>query len=149
LFSRSETSAIKEGQDSSLGGLNKKKPKFKILLVEDDEYVQLTLFKTLLNTNKFNIDLAYDGALVLQEVVGNNYDLILMDVNLPNLDGIHITKLIRDFPFKNIKNIPIIGITANAYQENIDKCLEAGMNKILIKPFEKEDLLKILNKILR
>lgn len=149
LFSRSETSAIKEGQDSSLGGLNKKKPKFKILLVEDDEYVQLTLFKTLLNTNKFNIDLAYDGALVLQEVVGNNYDLILMDVNLPNLDGIHITKLIRDFPFKNIKNIPIIGITANAYQENIDKCLEAGMNKVLIKPFEKEDLLKILNKILR
>ena len=124
-------------------------PKFKILLVEDDEYVQMTLFKILLNTNRFKIDLAFDGALVLQEVVSNSYDLILMDVNLPNIDGIQITKLIRDFPFKNIKNIPIIGITAYAYQESISQCLNAGMQKVLVKPFEKEELLKTLFKVLK
>lgn len=125
------------------------RPKFKILLVEDDEYVQTTLFKILLNTNQLQIDLAYDGALVLQEVVSNNYDLILMDVNLPNLDGIQITKLIRDFPFKNIRNTPIIGITANAYQNSIDQCLNAGMQKVLVKPFEKKELLNILFKVLK
>ena len=121
----------------------------KLLLVEDDEYVQLTLFKILLNTDLFQIDLVYDGALVLQEVVGDNYDLILMDVNLPNLDGIHITKLIRDFPFKNIKKMPIIGITANASQESLDQCAKAGMNKVLVKPFEKEELLNTVFKILK
>jgi len=123
--------------------------KFKILLVEDDTYVQTTLFKLLLNTNKFKIDLAYDGALVLQDVISNSYDLILMDVNLPNLNGVQITKLIRDFPFKNIKNIPIIGLTANAYQENIQQCLEAGMQKVLIKPFEKEELVCTIFEILK
>jgi len=128
---------------------NSEQKKFKILLVEDDTYVQTTLFKILLNTNRFKIDLAYDGALVLQEVVTNNYDLILMDVNLPNLDGNQITRLIRDFPFKNIKNIPIIGITANAYQESIDKCIKAGMQKVLTKPFEKEEFLNIIFKILK
>jgi CheY-like chemotaxis protein len=72
-----------------------------------------------------------------------------MDVNLPNLDGIQITKLIRDFPFKNIKNTPIIGITANAYEESIAECLKAGMQKVLTKPFEKDDLLKLIYKILK
>ncbi|WP_238474509.1 hybrid sensor histidine kinase/response regulator [Maribacter algarum] len=127
----------------------KARKKYKVLLVEDDEYVQLTLFKILLNTDSFQIDLAYDGALVLQEVVNGDYDIILMDVDLPNLTGIQITQLIRDFPFKNIKNIPIIGITANAYQENLDKCMAAGMNDVVIKPYEKEKLLNTILKNLR
>jgi CheY-like chemotaxis protein len=71
-----------------------------------------------------------------------------MDVNLPNLSGDQITKLIREFPFKNIKTIPIIGLTADGYQENIDNCRKAGMNKVLIKPFDKEDFLKSIFKTL-
>lgn len=126
-----------------------KQSKYKVLLVEDDEYVQTTLFKILLNTGQFQIDLAFDGALVFQEVVSNNYDLILMDVNLPNLNGIQITRLIREFPFKNIKKTPIVGITARAYQENINECLDAGMQKVLVKPFEKEEFLKIIFKVLK
>ncbi len=149
LLSSIEAIPRKNSQEAFIGSLGKEQRKFKILLVEDDEYVQTTLFKILLNTNRFKIDLAYDGALVFQEVVSNNYDLILMDANLPNVDGIQITKLIRDFPFKNIKDIPIIGITANAYQENIDQCLNAGMRKVLIKPFEKEELLKAIAKALK
>ncbi|MFK7811800.1 MAG: hybrid sensor histidine kinase/response regulator [Maribacter sp.] len=149
LFPDSDANFPKQLADSSELKAKEKKPKLKVLLVEDDEYVQTTLFKILLNTNKFEIDLAYDGALVLPEVVSNNYDLILMDVNLPNLNGIQLTKLIRDFPFKNIKNIPIIGLTANAFQENIEMCLKAGMQKVMIKPFEKEILLSTLFKVLK
>lgn len=148
LLSSLETKSLHTDQESSITSNGKEQRKFKILLVDDDAYVQTTLFKMLLNTNRFKIDLAYDGAMVFQEVVSNNYDLILMDVNLPNLNGIQITKLIKDFPFNNIKNIPIIGITANAYQENIDQCLKAGMRKVLIKPFEKEELLQTLYKVL-
>lgn len=149
LLSSMETKASDSPQEIPLGAMGKEQPKFKILLVDDDAYVQTTLFKILLNTNRFVVDLAYDGAMVFQEVVSNNYDLILMDVNLPNLDGIQITRLIKEFPFKNIKNIPIIGITANAYQENIDACLKAGMRKVLIKPFEKETLLNTLSRVLK
>jgi signal transduction histidine kinase/ActR/RegA family two-component response regulator len=123
-------------------------PKLKLLLVEDDLHVQTTLFKILLSTGRFHIDVVYDGALVLQEVVSANYDIIVMDVNLPNLSGDQITKLIREFPFKNIKTIPIIGLTADGYQENIDNCRKAGMNKVLIKPFDKEDFLKSIFKTL-
>ena len=123
--------------------------KYKVLLVEDDESVQLSLFKILLNTKQFHVDLAYDGNLVLQEVVNTNYDCILMDVNLPNINGDQITRLIRDFPFKNVKNIPIIGITANAYPENIKEYIKAGMNEVLVKPFQKEAFLEVLYKVLK
>ncbi len=123
--------------------------KFNLLLVEDDELVQAALFKILLKTQNYNINLAYDGALVLQEVVNNNYDIILMDVNLPNINGLQLTKLIRDFPFKNIKNIPIVGITANAYQTDLDQYLKAGMNDVLTKPFDKEDLVNSLSRFLK
>lgn len=145
----SESKWAEPSDKRALNGTVPEKRKYKVLLVEDDELVQITLFKMLLNTNNFQIDLAYDGALVLQEVVNHDYDLILMDVNLPNLTGIQITKLIRDFPFKNVKNIPIIGITANAYQENLDRCKEIGMNDIIIKPFEKEKLLHLIYKVLK
>lgn len=144
-----EKRILKENSSQLFEGKSVVKPKYKILLVEDDEFVQTTLFKLLLETKQFQIDLAYDGALVLQEVVNKHYDLILMDVNLPNLSGIQITKLIRDFPFKNIKNIPIIGLTANAYQLNIDACLKAGMQTVLTKPFESEELLQTLYDSLR
>lgn len=149
LFTDSDSTLSSKTYKPKIEAQQSEQKKYKILLVEDDTYVQTTLFKILLNTNRFKIDLAYDGALVLQEVVTNNYDLILMDVNLPNLDGIQITRLIRDFPFKNIKNTPIIGITANAYQESIDQCIKAGMQKVLTKPFEKEDLLKVIFKTLK
>ncbi len=127
----------------------KSSKKYKVLLVEDDESVQLSLFKILLDTKQFHVDLAYDGNLVLQEVVNTKYDCILMDVNLPNIDGDQLTKLIRDFPFKNVKNIPIIGITANAYPENSKEYIEAGMNEVLIKPFQKEVFLDALYKVLK
>ena len=149
LFMDSNSELSRKARRPKIEGKHLEQKKYKILLVEDDTYVQTTLFKILLNTNRFKIDLAYDGALVLQEVVTNNYDLILMDVNLPNLDGNQITRLIRDFPFKNIKNTPIIGITANAYEESIAECLKAGMQKVLTKPFEKDDLLKLIYKILK
>lgn len=123
--------------------------KYKLLMVEDDERIQTVLFKALMDTNLFYIDLVNDGALVFEQVINNIYDLILMDVDLPNIPGDHLTKLIRDFPFKNIKNIPIIGITANAFEEDINDYLNIGMNAVIPKPFDLEELVETVLKLLK
>ena len=123
--------------------------KFKLLMVEDDERIQTVLFKALMGTNLFYIDLVNDGALVFEQVTNNAYDVILMDVDLPNIPGDHLTKLIRDFPFKNIKNIPIIGITANAFEENINDYLNIGMNAVVSKPFDLQELVETVLKFLK
>ncbi|EAR02530.1 hybrid sensor histidine kinase/response regulator [Maribacter sp. HTCC2170] len=123
--------------------------KYRLLLVEDDERIQTVLFKSLMDTNLFFIDLVNDGALVFEEVMNNTYDIILMDIDLPNVQGDQITKLIREFPFKNIKHIPIIGITANAYEENIKDYLAKGMNTVITKPFDLQELLNTVQKYLK
>ena len=123
--------------------------KYKLLLVEDDERVLTVLFKILMDTKRFYIDVLNDGGLVLESVIQNNYDLILMDINLPNTSGDQLTKIIRDFPFKNIKQLPIVGMTANAYETHMKAYKEAGMNAVLAKPFEQDELLTTLFSVLR
>lgn len=123
--------------------------KFKLLLVEDDISVGLVIFKSLMSTKYFYFDSLNDGAMVMEQLINEVYDIILMDINLPNVSGDQVTRLIRGFPFKNIKNIPIIGITANAYQDNINAYLAAGMNAVLSKPFEEDELLEIVFKFLK
>ena len=123
--------------------------KYRVLLVEDDERTQTVLFKVLMETGLFYIDLVNDGALVFETVMNNSYDIILMDVDLPNVPGDQITKLIRDFPFKNIKNIPIVGITGNVFEESINEYLGVGMNAVVPKPFDFHELLETIVKLLR
>ena len=119
------------------------------ILIVDDSPTERHVLSNILVKNGYQVEIAESGEACLAQTKVEIPDLILMDVNLPNLDGIHITKLIRDFPFKNIKKMPIIGITANASQESLDQCAKAGMNKVLVKPFEKEELLNTVFKILK
>ncbi len=115
--------------------------KYRILLVEDDERVLAVLFKMLMETGQFYLDVLSDGALVLEQVIQNSYDLILMDINLPNTRGDQLAQIIREFPFKNVKQLPIIGITAFAYEDHLKAFKEAGLNAVIPTPFEKEELL--------
>ncbi|NQV51713.1 MAG: response regulator [Flavobacteriales bacterium] len=71
-----------------------------------------------------------------------DFDVVLMDAHMPILDGIEATKRIREAG----RNIPIIALTASVLNEKIHKCLEAGMNDALPKPFKREDLLKVLER---
>jgi len=139
----------KGGKTIDVALQNQDKPKYKVLLVEDDERIQMILFKLLMDKGNFYVDLVSDGAKVMETIINETYDLILMDVNLPNVTGDQVTRLIRDFPFKNIKSIPIIGITAFAFEENIKSYHEAGMNQVIVKPFEEEVLLKAISKHLK
>lgn len=137
---------VKTSEQSVASSKNKK---YKVLLVEDDEQVQMMLFKTLINAKCFHIDFESDGAEVMNMIVQNEYDLILMDVMLPNVNGDHLTKLIREFPFNNIKKTPILGITANAFADDIERYKKSGMNALITKPFDGDDLLKNVFKILK
>ena len=123
--------------------------KFKVLLVEDDQQIQAALFKILVDAGDFFIDVIGDGALVIEDIVKNTYDIVLMDVNLPNIPGHHLAKTIRDFPVKRIKKIPIIGVTAYSYEEDIATCLKSGMNAVLAKPFEEDELLTTMHRLLK
>jgi len=127
---------------------SKDSPKFKVLLVEDNEQVQTALFKMLIDTGDFFIDVVGDGALVMEEIVNNPYDIILMDVNLPNISGDQLVKVIRSFPLKNIKKIPIIGVTAYSYEDQLKTYLKSGMNAVLAKPFDENELLKTMYRFL-
>ncbi|MBU2995820.1 response regulator [Cellulophaga baltica] len=120
--------------------------KYRILLAEDDINVQTVLFKLLLNTGYFYIDLVNDGALVMEKLINDDYDLILMDINLPNVMGDEVTRLIRDFPFKNIKKIPIIGLTGYSFEDDFAGFKKAGMNAVIAKPFDDQDLIGLIFK---
>jgi len=128
---------VKEGQ------------KFKLLIVEDDEGIQTILFKFLMDTGCFYIDLIYDGARVMEAVIQNQYDLIIMDVDLPNITGDQLTRLIRDLPMDPLKSIPVLGLTARAYEQNLENYRMSGMNEVLTKPFENNALLDKVFPLLR
>ena len=126
-----------------------KKEKYRILLVEDDAMIQTILFKFLANTDKFFIELVADGAKVMEEVINTPYDLLIMDINIPNITGDQIARLIRDFPFKGIKDIPIIGVTGSVYEDDLNRFKKAGINSVLAKPFSQEELLKKVFKYIK
>jgi polar amino acid transport system substrate-binding protein len=107
----------------------------KILLCEDNKTNQEIIIG-LLEHSGIIIDIANDGVEAVKNFENNAYELILMDLQMPNMDGYEATMLIRQ---KN-KDIPIIALTANAMKEDIQRTKEAGMNKHLNKPIEVEKL---------
>jgi two-component system, sensor histidine kinase len=112
----------------------------KILLVEDNMMNRLVA-QTILKDYGLSITEAFDGSIAVNAVKSEKFDLILMDMQMPIMDGIEATKRIR-----KDTNVPIIALTANAVMGERDKCLAAGMDDYLSKPFEEEDLVRTLAK---
>jgi signal transduction histidine kinase/AmiR/NasT family two-component response regulator len=119
----------------------------KILLVDDNKINLLILEKQLINnlTSSF-ITLAHNGLEAVNLVKANNFDLVLMDIVMPVMDGITATTTIRNIEDNDKKNIPIIALTANVGENEFQRCIQAGMNKVLTKPFEIVSLIKVISK---
>lgn len=109
----------------------------RILLVEDSLFNQ-QLTKELLERKKLVVDVAEHGGIALQKFQQNDYELILMDLQMPVMDGIEAARKIRNLPTG--KTIPILALTANAFEEDRIACLEAGMNGHVSKPITPETL---------
>lgn len=109
-----------------------------VLLVEDNDINRLYA-KSILKNWHCHTDIAENGLVAIEKVKNNFYDIILMDVQMPVMDGYEATKAIRlmDSP---AKDVPIVALTANATKKDVELCLAAGMNDYLPKPFTPDDL---------
>ncbi len=122
----------------------------RILLVEDNELNQ-EIAVEILKEAGFVVDVADDGSVAVEkmrEAEPGQYDLILMDIQMPILNGYEATRQIRAFERAEIANIPIIAMTANAFDEDKRAALEAGMNGHIPKPIDIPKLMELLREIL-
>jgi len=120
----------------------------KILLVEDNKANQMFM-KVLLKKLQLDYDIANDGLEAIKKFKDNKYDAILMDENMPNMNGIEATKRILEIEKEhNLPHTPIIALTANAIKGDRERFLEAGMDEYLTKPVNKKKLAEALKKIL-
>ena len=111
----------------------------KILVVEDGEINRLVV-TAMLNKAGYQVDVALDGAKAVGAAQSEDYDLILMDVRMPEMDGYEAATAIRNFSGSRAR-VPILALTANALPEDRQACLAAGMNDFIAKPVRKEHLL--------
>jgi CheY-like chemotaxis protein len=127
--------------------INEKFPGTEIL-VADDYPINLELTKDMLEMMDCKVDSAEDGVEAVELCSKKEYDLIFMDVQMPNMDGYNATAKIRELENKNANSI-IIAITANAMAGDKDKCLKAGMDDYISKPIKGVNLEDMLIKYIR
>ena len=133
--------------DVNLEGLRGKR----ILLVDDVDINRMIVVEMLSSTG-VEIDEAEDGSIgvrMFEESPENYYDIILMDIQMPQMDGYQASSHIRTLSRPDAKGIPIIAMTANAFKEDVDRSISFGMNDHLAKPLEYDKLVETLTKFLR
>ncbi|MOA14410.1 Sensor histidine kinase RcsC [compost metagenome] len=106
------------------------------LLVVDDHPINRRLLSDQLSSLGYQVVTANDGVDALDVLSRNTVDIVLTDVNMPNMDGYHLTQRLREMQFTS----PVIGVTANALAEEKQRCIEAGMDNCLSKPVTLETL---------
>lgn len=122
----------------------------RVLLVEDHA-LNIEVAKKLLSSRNLEVDIAENGVIAVDKIAKsseNYYDAILMDIRMPVMDGLTASKTIRDLPTDWTKKIPIIAMTANAFEEDIEKTKQAGMDAHLSKPIEPSILYSTLAKFI-
>ena len=119
----------------------------KVLSIED-EPIQQQLLSVILNRLNHQVQFAENGSDAFDMRIQNQYDLILMDIHLPIVDGIRSTEMIRKWERENQElQVPIYGLSGDTSKGIIDKCTEAGMQDVLIKPIKLNVLNSVLEKV--
>ena len=115
------------------------------ILVADDNAINRLVVEGFLKAAGHQVTLVSDGAAALEAVQARDYDLVLMDMEMPVMDGLSATKAIRRLG-ERVRDIPIIAVTANAMPEEVARCRAAGMNDHVAKPIDRKFLLAIVTK---
>ena len=134
---------LSEGALSGLEGA-------RILLVEDNE-LNLEIARTILEMQKCLVETAPNGKEGVERFCTSSegyYDLILMDIRMPVMNGLEAAKLIRASGRADARTVPIVAMSANAFEEDVKKSLESGMDAHLAKPFQMEDLVRTMRRIM-
>jgi len=114
------------------------------LLLAEDVEINREIFISLLEDTGIRIDIAENGLIAVRKFKDNpdRYNIIIMDVQMPEMDGCEATRTIRSLDIPKAKSIPIIAMTANAFKEDVDKCIACGMNDHLAKPIDVEAVIR-------
>ena len=123
----------------------------RVLLVEDNE-LNAEIAEFMLTENGAEVETVKNGLEAVQRFEASEpgtYDVILMDVMMPVMDGLTATRTIRALERQDAKTIPIIAMTANAFREDVEKCMEAGMNAHLAKPLDDKKIKQTISEELR
>ena len=117
----------------------------------EDIFINAEIMKQLISMKEAELDHAENGRaaedMFAASAVGH-YDAILMDIRMPEMDGLEATRLIRALDRPDAKTVPIIAMTANAFDEDVQQSLQAGMNAHLSKPVEPEQLYRMLEEMI-
>ncbi len=135
-----EETQVAVGKTKDLKGLN-------VLFVEDNKVNQRVGERTLVKWGA-NVAIAENGKIAINMLNEKSYDLILMDLQMPEMDGVEATQYIRKSMKLPVSQIPIIAMTASAYRGEYNKCIEAGMNDYLSKPFKPEELYSMITNLI-
>ena len=119
----------------------------RVLIAEDNSVNQMLLIRILEKLN-INTEVAENGEIVLEMLEKADYDLILMDMQMPEMDGYTATESIRKYGSEVKAALPIIALTANSGIEDAKKCFKAGANEYISKPFKQLELIEKLAKFL-
>lgn len=122
-----------------------------ILLAEDND-LNAEIATAMLEDMGFAVDRAEDGVICINRIEhmpSDTYDLILMDIQMPNMDGYKATKIIRRLPDKEKAGIPIVAMTANAFDEDKREAFAAGMNGHIAKPIDTEKIQNVLSEVIK
>lgn len=123
----------------------------KVLVAEDNE-LNLEIIQTILEEYQIQVDSVENGRLAVKrmmEVPEDTYDLILMDIMMPEMNGLEAAEAIRKLNRKDCREMPIIAMSANAFDEDVKKSMASGMNEHLSKPLNIGKLQKVLIKYLK
>ena len=123
----------------------------KKILMAEDMMINAEIMKQLIQMKEAQIDHAQNGRIVLEMFTKSTvgyYDAVLMDVHMPEMDGLEATEAIRALDREDAKTVPIIALTANAFDEDVQRSLQAGMNAHLSKPVEPEHLYQTLEELI-
>ncbi len=131
-----------QGETYKLPGTNVSRLFGRILMCEDNEMNQLLVRNMFRDTN-VNLEIVSNGRQAIEKLKTESFDLIFMDIQMPELDGYQTTQIIRN----ELKiDVPIIALTAHSMIKEKDKCLSLGMNDYLSKPFRKQEIFTLLSK---
>ena len=143
LFFPHGEAPAEDSQDSGNGQHAEILKGARVLLAEDNDFNVMVAVDTLKDLIEgIDITVAPDGVRAVKELEGSAFDIVLMDIQMPEMDGYTATKTIRDSSDKRVRATPIMAMTAAVTKAEVDKCFEAGMDNYIAKPFDSDELLE-------
>lgn len=143
---RTNSGAAKSALESALARIDALGRPLRLLIAEDNA-TNLLVARSVLGKFGVTPDVAGNGLEALEAARKNDYDLVLMDVHMPEMDGIQAATAIRSLP-EHRGSVPVVALTANVFCEDINRCMAAGINGVVGKPFRTEELMAAIAKVL-